>query len=315
MVKTNITLETFENIIVSLLKEKGYDTEIVTWNGTGGPEHRLVRKEVEKVGSGLSITTSIKIEVIYNHYIKQLSSGKPPLLDDVVDSIIDDLERELPATLNDIADNMNSWDWVKDKLVLSLYNTELHKNYLKDKVYETIDDLALTPRIFVNVNSEEIASTLIDYHMLKNWDITKEEVMQQAKISAPQLLPLCIVDVESLFLRFPNKNIIDINSQKISDVINKPGMYAITTNMGTSGGSIFYNGVLDELSDILGGFFFILPSSLYEVLVMPGDKAMSPEELSEMIKNVNSSNDLIKPEEVLANHGYVYYHGKVSAYI
>ena len=36
MVKTNITLETFENIIVPLLKEKGYDTEIVTWNGSGG---------------------------------------------------------------------------------------------------------------------------------------------------------------------------------------------------------------------------------------------------------------------------------------
>lgn len=315
MAKTNITLETFENIIVSLLKEKGYDTEIVTWNGTGDPEHRLARKEVEKVGSGLSITTSIKIEVIYNHYMEQLSFGKPPLLDDVVDSIIDDLERELPAALNDIADNMNSWDWVKDKLVLSLYNTELHKNYLKDKVYETIDDLALTPRIFVNVNSEEIASTLIDYHMLKNWDVTKEEVMQQAKISAPQLLPLCIVDVESLFLRFPNKNIININSQKISDVINKPGMYAITTNLETTGASIFYEGVLDELSNVFGGFFFIIPSSLCEVLVMPGDKSMSPEELSEMIKSVNNSNDIIKPKEILANHGYVYYHGKVSAYI
>lgn len=315
MAKTNITLETFENIIVSLLKEKGYDTEIVTWNGTGGPEHRLARKEVEKVGSGLSITTSIKIEVIYNHYMKQLSSGKPPLLDDVVDSIIDDLERELPAALNDIADNMNSWDWVKDKLVLSLYNTELHKNYLKDKVYETIDDLALTPRIFVNVNSEEIASTLIDYHMLKNWDVTKEEVMQQAKISAPQLLPLCIVDVESLFLRFPNKNIIDINNQKISDVIYDPSMYAITTNLETTGASIFYEGVLDELSNVFGGFFFIIPSSLCEVLVMPGDKSMSPEELSEMIKSVNNSNDIIKPKEILANHGYVYYHGKISAYI
>ena len=194
MVKTNITLETFENIIVSLLKEKGYDTEIVTWNGTGGPEHRLARKEVEKVGSGLSITISIKIEVIYNHYMKQLSSGKPPLLDDVVDGIISDFESEPPAALNDIADKMNSWDWVKDKLVLSLYNTELHKDYLKDKVYEAIDDLALTPRIFVNVSPEDTASTLIDYHLLKDWGETREDVMQQAKISAPKLLPLCIVD-------------------------------------------------------------------------------------------------------------------------
>ena len=295
MVKTNITL--------------------VTWNGTGGPEHRLARKEVEKVGSGLSITISIKIEVIYNHYMKQLSSGKPPLLDDVVDGIISDFESEPPAALNDIADKMNSWDWVKDKLVLSLYNTELHKDYLKNKVYETIDDLALTPRIFVNVNSEDIASTLIDYHLLKNWGVTKEDVIQQAKISAPKLLPLCIVDTRNLFFGIADKKIIDINNQKISDVIYDPSMYAITTNLGITGASIFYEGVLDELSNVFGGFFFIIPSSLCEVLVMPGDKTMSPEELSEMIKNVNSSNDLIQPKEILANHGYVYYHGKVSAYI
>lgn len=318
MVKTNITLETFENIIVSLLKEKGYDTEIVTWNGTGGPEHRLARKEVEKVGSGLSITISIKsikIEVIYNHYMKQLSSGKPPLLDDVVDGIISDFESEPPAALNDIADKMHSWDWVKDRLILSLYNTELHKDYLEDKVYETIDDLALTPRIFVNVSPEDTASALIDYHLLKNWGVTKEDVIQQAKISAPKLLPLCIVDTRSLFFGIADKKIIDINNQKISDVIYYPSMYAITTNLETTGASIFYEGVLDELSNVFGGFFFIIPSSLCEVLVMPGDKSMSPEEISEMIKSVNSCNDIVKQKDILANHGYVYYHGKVSAYV
>lgn len=315
MVRTNITLETFENIVISLLKEKGYDTEIVTWSGTRGPEHRLVRKKVEKTGSKLRISTSIKIEFIYNHYMEQLSSGNPPLLDDVVDSIISDLESELPAELNDIADKIKAWDWVKDRLILSLYNTELHEEYLKNKVYDTIDDLALTPRICVNISNDGIASTLIDYHMLKDWGVTKEDVMQQAKISSPRLLPLRITDVRNLFFGFSSENIIDINSQKLSDVISEPVMYAITTNMVTSGASIFYEGVLDELSDIFGGFFFIIPSSLCEVIVIPGDKAMSPEELSEMIESVNSSNSIVKPEEVLANHAYVYYHGKVSAYV
>lgn len=315
MVRTNITLETFENIVISLLKEKGYDTEIVTWSGTRGPEHRLVRKKVEKAGSKLRIATSIKIEFIYNHYMEQLSAGNPPLLDDVVDSIISDLESEPPAELNDIADKIKAWDWVKDRLILSLYNTELHEEYLKNKVYDTIDDLALTPRICVNISNDGIASTLIDYHMLKDWRVTKEDVMQQAKISSPRLLPLRITDVRNLFFGFSSGNIIDINSQKLSDVISEPVMYAITTNMVTSGASIFYDGVLDELSDIFGGFFFILPSSLCEVLVIPGDKALSPEELAEMIKSVNSSNDIVKPEEVLANHAYVYYHGKVSAYV
>ena len=151
--------------------------------------------------------------------------------------------------------------------------------------------------------------------MLKDWGVTKDDIMQQAKISAPQLLPLRITDVRNLFFGFPSGTIIDINSQKLSDVISEPVMYALTTNMATSGASIFYNGVLDELSDVFGGFFFILPSSLCEVLVMPGDKALSPEDLSKMIKSVNSSNDIVKPEEVLANHAYVYYHGKISAYV
>lgn len=241
MVRTNITLETFENIVISLLKEKGYDTEIVTWSGTRGPEHRLVRKKVEKTGSKLRISTSIKIEFIYNHYMEQLSSGNPPLLDDVVDSIISDLESELPAELNDIADKIKAWDWVKDRLILSLYNTELHEEYLKNKVYDTIDDLALTPRICVNISNDGIASTLIDYHMLKDWGVTKEDVMQQAKISSPRLLPLRITDVRNLFFGFSSGNIIDINSQKLSDVISEPVMYAITTNMVTSGASIFYD--------------------------------------------------------------------------
>lgn len=75
MVETNITLETFENIVISLLKEKGYDTEIVTWSGTRGPEHRLVRKKVKKAGSKLRVTASVKIEFIYNHYMEMLSKG------------------------------------------------------------------------------------------------------------------------------------------------------------------------------------------------------------------------------------------------
>ena len=158
-------------------------------------------------------------------------------------------------------------------------------------------------------------STLVDYHMLEGWGVTKEEVMQQAKISAAQLLPLYVADIESLLFGFKDKNVIDVNKQKVSDIIKEPSLYAITTNVNSSGASLFYEGVLDELAKIFGGFFFIIPSSLREVLVMPGDKAMSPEELSAMITDINKIKGVVEPEEVLANHGYVYYHGKVSAYV
>lgn len=314
MIKTKISLETFENIIVALLREKGYDTEIVIWEGTGGPEHHLEKKRNENEKSK-RLFISINIEKVYNWYINNLNNGKPPLLDDVVDQIVSDFETEVPECIAESAANIHSWDWAKNRLILALYNTEMHAEYLKGKVYEKIDDLAITPRIYIGETSNVMPSTLVDYHMLEGWGVTKEEVMQQAKISAAQLLPLYVADIESLLFGFKDKNVIDVNKQKVSDIIKEPSLYAITTNVNSSGASLFYEGVLDELAKIFGGFFFIIPSSLREVLVMPGDKAMSPEELSAMITDINNIKGVVEPEEVLANHGYVYYHGKVSAYV
>lgn len=314
MIKTKISLETFENIIIALLREKGYDTEVVILNGTGGPEHHLGEKRNENEKSRRRIFISINVEKVYDWYINNLNNGKPPLLDDVVNKIISDFETEVPECITEASANIHSWDWVKNRLILALYNTEMHAEYLKGKVYEKIDDLAITPGIYIK-SSNGTASTLVDYHMLKDWSVTKEEVMQQAKISAAQLLPLYVADIESLLFGFKDRNVIDVSKQKVSDIIKEPSLYAITTNVNSSGASLFYEGVLDELAKIFGGFFFIIPSSLREVLVMPGDKAMSPEELSAMITDINNMKVVVEPVEVLANHGYVYYHGKVSAYV
>lgn len=42
--KSNITLETFESIIIEQLKERGCNTKIVETPGKLGPEHRLIKE-------------------------------------------------------------------------------------------------------------------------------------------------------------------------------------------------------------------------------------------------------------------------------
>ena len=109
MIKTKVSLETFENIIIALLREKGYDTEVVIWEGTGGPEHHLEEKRNENEKSK-RLFISINIEKIYNWYINNLNNGKPPLLDDVVDQIVSDFETEVPECIAESATNIHSWD-------------------------------------------------------------------------------------------------------------------------------------------------------------------------------------------------------------
>ena len=84
--KSNITLEVFESIVIEQLKERGYNTKIVETPGKLGSEHRLIKTPCKD-----GLAAAIRIEEIYYDYMKKLTSGHPVLMEKVVDGIIENL--------------------------------------------------------------------------------------------------------------------------------------------------------------------------------------------------------------------------------
>lgn len=67
---------------------------------------------------------------------------------------------------------------------------------------------------------------------------------------------------------------------------------------------MLYPGVLKEMADRIGGDFFIIPSSVHEVILLPdADKGLN-EGLKQLIREVNSTQ--VAPEEVLSDTLYRY---------
>ena len=79
----------------------------------------------------------------------------------------------------------------------------------------------------------------------------------------------------------------------------------VVTNNGRVHGAsvIVYPGLLEQLFRKFGAFF-ILPSSVHEVIVTPDDGERDARELTDLVKSVNA--EMVAPDEWLSDHIYRY---------
>ena len=67
---------------------------------------------------------------------------------------------------------------------------------------------------------------------------------------------------------------------------------------------ILYNRVLEDIGNQLNENFYILPSSIHEVIILPEGFSPCEEDLNEMIIDINQTQ--VSEEEILSNHAYYY---------
>jgi hypothetical protein len=136
--------------------------------------------------------------------------------------------------------------------------------------------------------------------------ITKDEATAEELAEMVKKTPRDAYEVEVV----PIENIIGVVPGLDS------GLLVVSNADGTLGaGVIAADGLLDELANKMGGSFYMLPSSIHEVLItkdseaskMPGlgdDIEEIAKGLNEMVREVNENE--VKPEDVLSDHAYHY---------
>ena len=82
-----------------------------------------------------------------------------------------------------------------------------------------------------------------------------------------------------------------------------PTFFVVTNTERVDGaGVIFYPEFMDNMGELLGNDFFILPSSIHEMLILPDDGQVDAEMLRDMVKEVNATQ--VAPAERLTNDVY-----------
>lgn len=184
---------------------------------------------------------------------------------------------------------------VKNNIVYKLINFSMNKHLLADVPHIPYLDLAIVFYYMVNHEGFENGSILIHNQHLNMWNITDRELYQLAIENTPKRLPYHLMTMGELLkdTEFP------------MDRAGDNSMYVLSNRSKIFGAStILYLNLLDEISEQLNSSFYILPSSVHEVILVPEHTPSQLKYYSNMVHEVNTNHVL--DEELLSDHAYFY---------
>lgn len=94
-------------------------------------------------------------------------------------------------------------------------------------------------------------------------------------------------------------------------VIGESGMYVLTNMTSCNGaGAMFCNELLEKIQTKLDCDFYLLPSSIHEVIIVPDEGGYDRSELDAMVRTINATE--VDANDRLADHVFYYTDGKLA---
>lgn len=192
--------------------------------------------------------------------------------------------------------DLTNYNYVKDKLIYRLVNYEKNKDMLKGCPHIRLEDLALTFRWLAHEDSIGISTALVTYQELELWDVTSEEILLDAQRNTRRLFPGKIMIFDELFSSYMG------GDYELDDYIP---MYIVTNKQQINGACvILYDSFLKDFTSENPGNYYILPSSIHEMILVPADSVTNPENLQEIVQHANET--VVNVDEYLSDSVYYY---------
>lgn len=195
----------------------------------------------------------------------------------------------------------------KDRIVFRLVSFPRNKSIASKVPYLAFLDMMITFHVVMQQTKEEIGSVRITREIAKRWNIDTEQLFEIARQNTPRLFPVKVCSMFAMMTQMMEEAMEELETipitEELSDAKQEP--YVVTNTMGINGAAvILYQGVLEMIADKTDGDYYILPSSIHEVLAIPAKDDISQEELAKMVCEVNAT--CVLQEEILS--GSVYYY-------
>lgn len=190
----------------------------------------------------------------------------------------------------------------KDNISFKLINYEKNKELLEDIPHIKYLDLAIVFYYLLEGGLNETSSILIRNSHMEHWGVDKVDLMVQAQNNTPRLLQSEIRSLTDVV-----KEILADNPMAITpeDEPMDQTMYVLTNKLKLYGACcILYKNLLEEFAEQHDCDFYIIPSSVHEVLLVPCSKELDSEYLTSLVQEVNSSE--LSTEDILSDHVYLY---------
>ncbi|CUX20492.1 DUF5688 family protein [Clostridium sp. C105KSO13] len=236
---------------------------------------------------------------------------------------LDVLVQEILAFYESI-EGRESWDYhyfqeydkIKDKVVFKLIHTKKNERMLEHVPSVQILDLSMVFYVLLQKDEEGTTTIQVSNAHLKMWGIDWEELYTRALKNASALLPAEFFTMHHVIREMleeapgETEHLVKERNER-ENLLSQTGkqqkdtMYVLTNPARYCGAScVLYPHVLEMIGEMLEEDYFVLPSSIHEVIIVPTSHGLDAEEMDKMVKEINETQ--VAPEEVLSNHAYFF---------
>ena len=260
-------------------------------------EGEIKLQEVEK-NNGLKLTgitipngdqrivPTIYLDSLYQEYI----NGKD------VDSCVGDvadmrIEAQGKAEFLDMGvPDIFDYEKMKDKLKMRICDKEWNTDRLADKVVTEHGDFAAYYAVNLEENGEGISSIPVTVSLMNEWGVSVEQIQADAMMADRNrgvvLMNMNEIIKSMIFGEEPE----NLLNEKLDIETMREPMFCLTNAQKMNGASLLLQeDIRKQIGECLGSDYFVLPSSIHEVLILPDNGLFEVPELNAMVKEVNET--------------------------
>lgn len=253
-----------------------------------------------------NIAPTIYLEGFFEKY------QKGEAVEDILEQIAK-LQLDQEAEVNFDTACITEYEQCKDKIYPRLISKEWNQNMLENHPHIEMEDLAII--FYIDLNEAEKGSMTVKIHegLVKNWNITVEELYERAISNLKKDNAGIFRSMNEVLMEMMTADFIDIcegneeEARKMMESIPTADnvMYVLSNINKIHGASVVLNNeMMERVINTVGETFFVLPSSVHELLIVPAKAHMQVEDLKAMVYEVNSTQ--VCMEERLSNNVYTY---------
>ena len=296
--RKTMNYETFKQEFAEDIKEKlyerGYDDVRISFNNVEKTNQNYEAMSVVPEGSNVGV--NFNIENAFANY--EHTDDYAGVLASATMVIADGLDRAPAIDVSALMDYEN----MKEKLSVEVISAEANADLLANVPHDRMEDLAVVYRFVMESSEDGRASILVTNNLMDRMGVSHEQLRADALENSPEIRPVVIMGMNEVMKEMMGPEVYEMFG--IPDDAEETMYVATVPDKNSGAGVIAYQDFMDQAAERVGGDFFVLPSSINEILLVPDNGDMTADALRDMVKDVNAKE--VSPEERLSDNVYHY---------
>jgi hypothetical protein len=282
--------------------KEGFQDALKAELAVRGDDVELTARRVDKMNDSYDAITvrpvdsSIGVNISVEKAFAAYENGTP--IPEIAEHFADAVEKGFRESPQVDLESLSDYEQMKSKLSMEVVSAEKNAELLESVPHERMEDMAVVYRFVLDQTDSGNGTILVTNQLLDQYGITKEQLRADAMENAPEIRPSEIRGMSEVMSEIAPGMIPEVAPE------DEQMFVATVPDKIHGAGVIAYPNFMEDAAQKMGGDFFVLPSSIHEVLLVKDNGQMTAKELENMVKEVNATQ--VEPADQLTDHVYHY---------